>query len=57
MFMKTNVSGEVVERPNLLIKKEELDDPDKGLARLRALGWNVGDASELNISGQVVTKK
>ena len=57
MFSKTNASGELVNRPFLMIKMSETRNPALGLARLKNLGWNTGDISSVRIDGQVVTKK
>jgi hypothetical protein len=56
-FSKVNSSGEVVERPFLMIKTSEQSNPKGGLSRLREMGWLVGDDRDVIIKGQIVTRK
>lgn len=57
MFSKINNAGVSVERPFLLLKRSELSSPASGLARLRELGWMIGDDKSVVIEGQKVSKK
>lgn len=56
-FMKTNSAGDIIEREFLMLKKDETNDPTKGLERLRSMGWNIGDLDSVDVKGQIVKTK